>query len=30
VKELHLTGDRERIRWWSSQHALELLRRQML
>ena len=30
VKELHLTGDRERIRWWSAQHALELLRRQML
>ena len=30
VKELHLTGDRERIRWWATQHALELLRRQML
>jgi nicotinamide-nucleotide amidase len=30
VKELHLMGDRERIRWWSAQHALELLRRQML
>jgi nicotinamide-nucleotide amidase len=30
VKELHLAGDRERIRWWSAQHALELLRRQML
>jgi nicotinamide-nucleotide amidase len=30
VKELQLPGDRERIRWWSSQHALELLRRQML
>jgi nicotinamide-nucleotide amidase len=30
VKELQLPGDRERIRWWSTQHALELLRRQML
>jgi nicotinamide-nucleotide amidase len=30
VKELNLTGDRERIRWWSAQHALEMLRRQML
>jgi nicotinamide-nucleotide amidase len=26
VKELHITGDRERIRWWASQHALELIR----
>lgn len=30
VKELHLLGDRDRIRWWSTVHALELLRRQML
>jgi nicotinamide-nucleotide amidase len=30
VKELHLNGDRERIRWWATQHALEALRRQML
>ena len=30
VKELHLPGDRERVRWWATQHALELLRRQML
>ena len=30
VKELHLTGDRERIRWWASQHALEVLRRYVL
>jgi nicotinamide-nucleotide amidase len=30
VKELRLNGDRERIRWWASQHALEQLRRQML
>ena len=30
VKELHLPGDRERIRWWATQHALELLRRHML
>jgi nicotinamide-nucleotide amidase len=28
--ELRLTGDRERIRWWASQHALELLRRSLL
>jgi nicotinamide-nucleotide amidase len=27
VAELHIAGDRERIRWWASQHALELLRR---
>lgn len=30
VKELRLAGDRERIRWWAAQHALEQLRRQML
>ncbi len=30
VKELSLLGDRDRIRWWATQHALELLRRQML
>jgi nicotinamide-nucleotide amidase len=30
VTKLHLTGDRERIRWWASQHALELLRRGLL
>ncbi len=30
VKELRLPGDRERIRWWAAQHALEQLRRQML
>ena len=30
VKQLNLTGDRERIRWWASQHALELLRRTLL
>jgi len=30
VKELRLTGDRERIRWWASQHALDLLRRTLL
>ena len=28
--ELNLTGDRERIRLWASQHALELLRRSLL
>ncbi|RZU42754.1 competence/damage-inducible protein A [Edaphobacter modestus] len=26
IKELNLTGDRDYIRWWSSQHALEFLR----
>ena len=30
VKQLNLNGDRERIRWWASQHALELLRRTLL
>ena len=25
VTELHLQGDRDRIRWWSTQHALKLL-----
>jgi nicotinamide-nucleotide amidase len=30
VKELHLTGDRDRIRWWASQHALELIRLSLL
>jgi nicotinamide-nucleotide amidase len=30
VKELHLTGDRERIRWWAAQHALEMIRRTLL
>jgi nicotinamide-nucleotide amidase len=30
VKEVRLTGDRERIRWWASQHALEMARRRLL
>jgi nicotinamide-nucleotide amidase len=30
LKELQLPGDRERIRWWASQHALELIRRRLL
>ncbi|MDE1177761.1 MAG: competence/damage-inducible protein A [Edaphobacter sp.] len=30
VKELHLTGDRDRVRWWASQHALELIRLSLL
>jgi nicotinamide-nucleotide amidase len=30
VTELNLAGDRERIRFWASQHALELLRRSLL
>jgi nicotinamide-nucleotide amidase len=30
VTELNLTGDRERIRLWASQHTLELLRRSLM
>ena len=30
VKELHLMGDRQRIRFWASQHALEIIRRSLL
>ena len=30
VKLLQLPGDRERIRWWASMHALELIRRRLL
>jgi nicotinamide-nucleotide amidase len=30
IKELNLPGDRERIRWWASQHALELIRHHLL
>ncbi|HEY8996965.1 MAG TPA: competence/damage-inducible protein A [Edaphobacter sp.] len=30
VKELHLTGDRDRIRLWASQHALEMIRLMLL
>ncbi len=30
VTELRLTGDRERIRFWAGQHALELLRQHLL
>jgi nicotinamide-nucleotide amidase len=29
LKELNLTGDRERIRFWATQHALELIRRSL-
>jgi nicotinamide-nucleotide amidase len=29
VKELNLTGDRQRIRFWASQHALEMIRRSL-
>jgi nicotinamide-nucleotide amidase len=29
VKELHLPGDRDRIRLWATQHALEMLRRHL-
>ena len=28
--ELNLFGDRDRIRWWATQHALEILRRHLL
>lgn len=30
VKELDLMGDRSRVRFWSTQHALELIRRHLL
>lgn len=30
VKEVYLQGDRERIRWWATQHALEFVRRSLL
>jgi nicotinamide-nucleotide amidase len=30
AKEVMLPGDRERIRWWATQHALEMLRRRLL
>ena len=30
VKEVNLMGDRERVRWWATQHALDLLRRKLL
>jgi nicotinamide-nucleotide amidase len=30
VKTLNLTGDRDRIRFWATQHALEMLRRHLL
>ncbi len=30
VKELRLMGDRERIRWWATMHALEFMRRTLL
>ena len=30
VKELNLTGDRARVRYWATQHALELIRRLLL
>jgi nicotinamide-nucleotide amidase len=30
IKEFNLPGDRERIRFWASQHALELIRRHLL
>ena len=30
VRELRLHGDRDRIRWWASQHALEMIRKSLL
>ena len=30
VKQFNLVGDRERVRLWASQHALEMLRRHLL
>jgi nicotinamide-nucleotide amidase len=30
VKEVNIVGDRERVRFWASQHALELIRRSLL
>ena len=30
VAELNLQGDRDRIRWWATQHALKLLRQHLL
>jgi competence/damage-inducible protein CinA-like protein len=30
VRELNLTGDRARIRYWASQHALEMIRRHLI
>jgi nicotinamide-nucleotide amidase len=30
VVEVNIPGDRERVRWWASQHALEQLRRSLL
>jgi nicotinamide-nucleotide amidase len=30
VKELNIPGDRERVRWWASQNALELIRLHLL
>jgi nicotinamide-nucleotide amidase len=29
VAEVHIPGDRERIRWWATQHALEMVRRRL-
>jgi nicotinamide-nucleotide amidase len=29
VKEIHIPGDRERVRLWATQHALEMLRRHL-
>jgi nicotinamide-nucleotide amidase len=30
VKELRLQGERDRVRWWSTQHALEMIRQSLM
>jgi nicotinamide-nucleotide amidase len=30
VKEFRLQGERDRVRWWSTQHALEMIRRSLM
>jgi nicotinamide-nucleotide amidase len=30
VIEVNISGDRERIRYWASQHALELVRKRLM
>ncbi|WP_213804417.1 competence/damage-inducible protein A [Granulicella sp. dw_53] len=30
VREINIPGDRDRVRWWATQHALELIRRTVI
>jgi nicotinamide-nucleotide amidase len=30
VTELNISGDRERVRWFASQHALQLVRQSLM